>query len=860
MSIPAKSSSSSFASNHFKDAESVNNDAGSEGTLSDSESETCSVDSTDSTTYEFVRRNGISSESASSSSSNVSGVFVRNLDPTPESPSVQAKLGTIELLNPAPGERTYINANQIPLGDDGQQFLGATVRDNSPTAPKELLTLAKAAQAAKLANKRNEKRNEPAEIVQFISPLAFFNPGKSVDQPMSKLIRSYKNGVIEGVGTLTKFEERKNSASSAQAQTPPIRSFTVTYLDADKKEQILVLTEIAPDFRNSFMTANSIKDTVAQLDGKFSEGMLSWGGVGRVAIMRVALEVKQAIENEKSGSVDDKWIQKQVDDAIANLEKYRPKYLSKKLAQRDELIRYLQGVAASTARSQVAPKPEEPSSEKTEVTQKPTSAQRGVQSTPKPVIPPAEQVELKSDFTKNAETLGFVNTGNSCYMNSALKFLMLTQGEALITRLEDAAVRLEKQTNLALKVSSMLMAGSGHLEKSEIDKAIEFISLGTIMIEDPGYTARANLKRQRDAEFVKPFRDFVSAYMKDHRFSLTSVDSFQAVLDNRCLGAVLDEYKEELLGISERIYHSVVPLFKDGLADTEKLTKKLINHLNDLPCYKDAKFDEELEKYRKTFVSECRSELKNVLEGNWSAPRARLELEKVQVQIEAKVKEIAENVVRLESLRTFFSLFKQDIDPTTLGTALQGIRPVFEKICFQGVSGNQQDPAELVEQCQSVFGEEVFFEHAQCSGETRQKENQVQIEFDELVTGSTTSVDFARILTQFKQPDSFNYNELYVVIRYTNKYQLFQPFDLNHHFKLRIREAEQVFQVDSIVFHKGQKRTSGHYLMIQRDGADTWTKHDDDNISHKHPTDHLTDLVPSDSNRCRPVMIRLKKV
>jgi len=778
--------------------------------------------------------------------------------------------------------KKYINANLVPLEDGGQQFLGATVSRLAPAAPQQLMSLFKAAQAAKL----DGEGGKSAEIVQFISPLAFYNPERSNDQPMSDLLRSYDKPCIEGVGQLIGCEKLRHEPS---AQSPPIRKFTVTYVDVDNNKQTLVLTEIAPDFRESLMTANSIKETAALLDGKSLEGMLSLKGVGRVAIMHVALEVKRAIEkSDDPSSLNKEWVTQRVHEAIEKLERYRPKYLSKNQLQCNNLIEYLCDVA--NARTPTTPKSDEPIPAKAEVKPKsPLGKEHGqagtqsvaspredvkVKSHPQPIFedaqaipepaasPPVDSnVESKPTFIKNAETLGFVNRGNSCYMNSALKFLMLTQGKALIQRIGKAVKPLEKQKELVEKVLSIFKRGSGRLNESEIGQAVGLVSLDKIMIQTKDYKKLEAQKRDAQAEFIAPLREFVERYVQTTPASNRSHESFKWKLGQERLGATLEERKYVLSDRSKEIYESVFPLNKENRASPVNLADKLITHVNDLDCFKNERSVKALDEYKNKFAVVCNVELVSILKGESSVSQHQPELvNEVQEQFKAKAEEIDENVKRLQSLGDFFNLFnKRTIDSTTLKTELSKIHKIFEEVCFPTEQqGSQQDPIELFERCQDVFGAKVFFEHAHCSGDTKRNKNQVQVKFYDLERKPQTLTNFAELLTGFDQTDLFGHNELYVAIRYKGKDQLFNHLDLDHRFKVKISDGEKHFQADSVIFHQGSETIRGHYTMIHRDENNTWTKHDDETVSPKLSTDRLN--LESSPNKYRPVMIRLKKI
>ena len=791
--------------------------------------------------------------------------------------------------------KKYINANVVQLDSDGKQFLGATVSRLAPAAPQQLISLFKAAQELKSA----DKGNEPAEIVQFISPKAFHNPGKSKDEPISGLFNS--GPIIEGVGQLISC---KNSGEST-GSSPPIRKFTVTYSDIAGKQQTLMLTEIAPDFRKSLMSAESIKDTVAQLPGKSSEGMLSKQGVGRVAIMHVALEVKRAIDQSNDpSSLNEEWVTQQVDEAIKKLEQHRPKYLSKNNDQKNHLITYLADVAKARAsttsksdepnvRTQTPPKsgesipveakvkPQSPLGEKpiqpetqsvessnedghVEVEPQPQSQPsiEVAEVTPAPVAPSAvnSKVESKPTFIENAEKLPFVNIGNSCYMNSALKFLMLTQGEALIQRIDSAAEHLKKQEQLVEDVSATLQSGSGRVDEARIEQAVNLVSLDIIMIETQDYKEAEALKRKAQATFVAPLREFVESYMKNTHHLQPSHESFKQKLSQAKLEPTLENEKDKLVECSEQIYKSVLRLYESKMASLESLADKLINHVSDLDCYKNEKFDTALCEYKNNFAVRCKAELKNILKGERLASQPQLELAgKVQKQLNPMAGEIAEKVKQLELLKKFFT--EQPINSEALENKLRHVCKVFENVCFpKEDEGKQQDPIELFEKCQSVFGTPVFFEHGHCLDKDNQNKNQAQVEFYDLVSEPQTPSDFGGLLTEFDQTDLFDHDELYVAIRYQNKHQLFNSLNVDHRFKVQTRHGkDKYFQADSLIFHTGVETTGGHYFMIHRDKNNGWTRHSDRFVDPGLSSEELNLSSPHTSPR-RPVMIRLKKV
>ncbi len=802
--------------------------------------------------------------------------------------------------------KKYINANVVPLDSDGKQFLGATVSRLAPAAPQQLISLFKAAQELKSA----DKGDEPVEIVQFISPCAFYNPGKSNDQPVSGLLKSGQ--FIEGVGQLIFCEKLSESTE----KNPPVRKFTVTYSDTAGKEQKLVLTEIAPDFRQSLMTADSIKDTVAQLHGKSSEGMLSKRGVGRVAIMHVALEVKRTIDQSNDpSSLNKVWVTQQVDVAIEKLEQHRPKYLSKNNDQKNHLITYLADVAK--ARASATPKSAESSPVKAEVKSKSPSGEEliqpdaksvdssrenvGVETQPgikvaevasEPVAPsrghvgvkpcpivedtkvtsepvaPSRvnpNVESKPTFIKKAETLGFIGIGNSCYMNSALKFLMLTQGEALVHRIDSAVELLEKKKQLATDVSAMFQSGSGRVDESKIEQVVELVSPDKIMIETQDYKEAEALKRKAQATFVEPLREFVESYMENTHHLQPSLENFKLKLSNVDLRSTLENEKDKLVERSEQIYKSVLRLYESKMASPESLADKLINHVSDLDCYKNEKFDNALGEYKNNFAVRCKAELKNILKGERLASQPQLELAgKVQKQLESKAKEITKKVKQLELLKKFFT--EQPINSEALENKLSRVLDVFETVCFPKEDKHkQQDPIELFEKCQDVFGAPVFFEHKHGSDETKRIGNQFQVKFYDPNRQPETLRGFGGLLTDFDQTDPsnhdnpFNHDELYVTIRYQGKHQFFKQLDLDRLFKVQTSNGKKNFQADSLIFHTGVETTGGHYFMIHRDENNKWTSHNDSFVRRITCSEALALSSPHTSPR-RPVMIRFKKV
>lgn len=696
---------------------------------------------------------------------------------------------------------------------------------------------------------------------------------------MSGLLRSGQ--FIEGVGQLISCEQLSESAGS----NPPMRKFTVTYSDTAGMEQTLVLTEIAPDFRKSLMSADSIKDTVAQLDGKSSEGMLSKLGVGRVAIMHVALEVKRAIDQSNAPSfLNEEWLTQQVDVAIEKLEQCRPKYLSKNNVQKNHLITYLADVAK--ARASTTPESAESSSVKAEVKpqsplgEKPIQPEtQSVESSnddghvevePQPGIKVAEvasepvapspvnpNVESKSTFIKNAEKLPFVNLGSSCYMNSALKFLMLTQGEALIHRIDSAIELLQKKKQLAKDVSIILQRGSGRVDESKIEQAVGLVSLDTIMIEAEGYKNKEASKRKAQAAFIAPLRRFVEEYMASTPGSKRSDESFRYKLSQGDLGTALENEKDELVKRSKDIYDSIFRFDEGKRSSPENLVDKLINHVNDLDCFKSESSVKALDEYKNEFAGMCNAVLKNVLKGERLASKDQLKLAgKVQKQLESRAKEIPKKVEQLESLKKFF--IEQPIDSAAFKDKLKSVRSVFDDVCFLPKDkGRQQDPIELFEKCQDVFDAPVFFEHRHSSGETKLNKNQLQVKFYDIDRQPQTLSGFGGLLTEFNPTDLFDHDDLYVAIRYQGKHQFFKQLDLDRPFNVQTSDGKKDFQADSLIFHIGVETRYGHYFMIHRDENGNWTEHNDESVLSGLS---IRALAPSPQNPYRPVMIRLKKV
>lgn len=241
-------------------------------------------------------------------------------------------------------EKIGLNAHQM-LCSDQEVCLGKTLLAGSNPEvgglslpdtviqAKENLYLRQFFSLVKAAEDVNQHSSEvypdsigSAEIVQFISPLAYHNPGKSQDRPISEQLKLLKGGEVEGHQLVNIGEPEVKYENGT-----PRRVFRIEYRENSTSPiKSLFLTEIAPDFKGGSMTEEAIADVATLMKDKPRDCMLSYRGTGRIAIMQSVMRIREQLEiHRESGNAANpppirEWLQRSIHD----IEQHRPAYLS----------------------------------------------------------------------------------------------------------------------------------------------------------------------------------------------------------------------------------------------------------------------------------------------------------------------------------------------------------------------------------------------------------------------------------------------------------------------------------------------------------------------------------------------------
>lgn len=327
----------------------------------------------------------------------------------------------------------YIHANQVAehLADAGDsnpvrtRCLGQTPpKNNAPQLGPQInvwdlpyvTTLLGQAHNLKAEPQGDGVAPPPVHITQFISPLAFHNPGQSKDRALSTLLTALLNqGVTKCADyTILSAELLEGSESAMESDCGLTRKFEVKYTAPGSDEvHTLILTEHAPDYRNGRMDAVAIQKAFKAMGGDHntnSEVMLSYFGVGRVAIMQVVLDVKAQIE--KSGVVlTDQALDVAINAAIKNVEDVRDRYISRMPKQKEQIREALKKILMKRPESA----PQDAEVDSAAAAQDPGGAE--VAGDPPPALPLSiEDVHLAR--------VGLINSGADCYSNAAFTFLI----------------------------------------------------------------------------------------------------------------------------------------------------------------------------------------------------------------------------------------------------------------------------------------------------------------------------------------------------------------------------------------------------------------------------------------------------
>ncbi|MDH4396534.1 MAG: hypothetical protein QE278_12720 [Limnobacter sp.] len=196
-------------------------------------------------------------------------------------------------------------------------------------------------QAHKLKGDSSEKS---AHITQFLSPLAFNNPLQSKDRAMSNLIGHFitTHGGKLGEYEIIKKELVDGSHTDLLSDSGLTRKFQIQYRKGSGSVQTVILTEHAPDYRNGQMSTDAITKALNAIGDADPDVMLSYLGVGRVAIMQVVLDVQARIKMRgPERSSGDRTIEQMLDEAIEKVEAVRGSYISRKPAQKDAILEVL---------------------------------------------------------------------------------------------------------------------------------------------------------------------------------------------------------------------------------------------------------------------------------------------------------------------------------------------------------------------------------------------------------------------------------------------------------------------------------------------------------------------------------------
>ncbi|HEX4844358.1 MAG TPA: hypothetical protein VFV57_11850 [Limnobacter sp.] len=271
----------------------------------------------------------------------------------------------------------------------------------------------------KLHQSRDGAQQVPV-VAQFISPLAFVNPEKSKDVCLSHLLnraREQSGSLAPGVEVRSVSAPRVGPAT-ADTSLPRFRDFDVQ-ICIDGVEIKIQLREIAPDFRDGFMTEASMLGMLPLLKNLSPCALVSRFGLGRTAIAHVLLAAQAKVHANPTELQDERALRDWMTAEIERFETARGgKFLSldANTRQLEELYKAL--------RKQVG-----------EVKPAPPPA-------PEPVVP----AQVPWTITR-----GLPNVGNSCFINALVSATVAAQGVDAMLPMVDGQINQLTDTVDALE-------------------------------------------------------------------------------------------------------------------------------------------------------------------------------------------------------------------------------------------------------------------------------------------------------------------------------------------------------------------------------------------------------------------------
>lgn len=275
------------------------------------------------------------------------------------------KSAAVPLLGRPPlGESfSHIHANRVQacsatVNDSSSphlRCLGQTPSKSNPSTPGSQLNAGDLQYVTTLLDQAHQLRAkpnlggqyQPARMTQFISPLAFNNPEKSKDRALSSLLQAFTQSGSQWEGyQILSVDLLDEPVSTMHSKCGLTRRFEVKYSkQSDHGGHTLILTEHAPDYRNGNMSTEAIEKALEAMGGAQSEGpevMLSYLGVGRVAIMQTVLDVLARMKLYAEGNIGTRpSLDEMLDEAIAHVEQARGPYISKRREQREAILEVL---------------------------------------------------------------------------------------------------------------------------------------------------------------------------------------------------------------------------------------------------------------------------------------------------------------------------------------------------------------------------------------------------------------------------------------------------------------------------------------------------------------------------------------
>jgi hypothetical protein len=287
-------------------------------------------------------------------------------------------------------------------------------------------------QAHQLKSKSLLGKSPPANVTQFMSPLAFNNPNQSKDRALSGLIGYFLDRKSEfGDYTICSKRLIKDSLTGMDSESGLSRKFEIDYTKkGEEGVHTLILTEHAPEYRNGHMHSDAITKALKATEGSDPDVMLSYLGVGRVAIMQVVLDVKARIAMlGPEASSGDPSIAQMLDEAIEKVEAVRGGYISRKPEQKEAILVVLNtlykcssenpSVASSTIPTPVSGSVQVSSAEDSKANSALVAGTTDV----------GDVVDVVPAIPGTLGIFGLPNIENTCYANAGLKFMQSWLGE-----------------------------------------------------------------------------------------------------------------------------------------------------------------------------------------------------------------------------------------------------------------------------------------------------------------------------------------------------------------------------------------------------------------------------------------------